>query len=47
MKWTDAEIDIVLYADNRADAYKKIRAAGYKRTQCAVWFQYRIWKGTK
>ena len=41
MKWTDAEIDIVLHAHNRADAYRKIRAAGFKRTQGAVWLQYR------
>ena len=41
MKWTDAEIDIVLHATSRDDAYRKIRAAGYKRSQGAVWMQYR------
>lgn len=41
MKWTDAEKTIVSNAISRSDAYKKIRAAGYKRSQGAVWVQYR------
>ena len=45
MKWTDAEIAIVSHATSRDDAYRKIRAAGFKRSQGAVWVQYR--KGKK
>ena len=41
MKWTDAEIDIVAHASSRGEAYKRIRSAGFKRTQGAVWRRYR------
>jgi len=41
MKWTETELQIVSHATSRDDAYRKIRAAGYKRSQGAVWMQYR------
>ena len=47
MKWTEAELQIVSHATSRDDAYRKIRAAGFKRTQGSVWLHYRLWKQIK